>query len=199
MPDIDCRSDNHNSHSIGLDSDRGLDQGTWSVQAHMYPAANIPVVQLSINGSKPLDYHVELGARLSPLRDRGILIVASVNVVHNLRRIDWAKVDAGFDWAERFDDAVHEQLAHAPAKILAVASHPDYGAAVPTPEHFIPTLYHAGLGTETEPVREMVRGYSLGSLSMSCYAVGIDPHTAANGSAAAATLPTGVPADNTNA
>src|SRR6478609_2251237 len=125
----------------GLDHDQwGLDHGTWSVLAHMYPRADVPVVQLSINALKPLDYHVELGMKLASLRDRGILVVASGNVVHNLGRVQWNKPDAAFDWAERFDDAVVQQLADDPYRILSVTSHPDYASAVPTPDHFIPLL-----------------------------------------------------------
>jgi 4,5-DOPA dioxygenase extradiol len=181
----------------GLDVDQwGLDHGTWSVLAHLYPAADVPVVQLSINALKPLEYHLELAARLAPLRDRGILIVASGNVVHNLRLIEWKKPDAGADWAQRFDDAVHERLASAPADILSVGAHPDYALAVPTPDHFIPLLYVAGLAG-SEPVRPLIRGYSLGSLSMSCYGLGVELAVSGAGRSAA-TLPAGVPADGTN-
>lgn len=183
---------------VGLDQEHwGLDHGTWSVLAHMYPAADIPVVQLSINGLKPLDYHLDLAGRLSALRERGVLIVASGNVVHNLRLIDRTRVDEGFDWAQRFDDAVHDQLASDPANILSVTGHRDYSLAVPTPDHFVPLLYLAGIAKKEEPPRAVVRGYSLASLSMTCYAVGTDIPPANEGAGAAA-LPGGVPPDDTN-
>jgi 4,5-DOPA dioxygenase extradiol len=183
---------------VGLDTKEwGLDHGTWSVLAHMYPAADVPVVQLSLNALKPLDYHLDLARRLAPLRDDGVLIVASGNVVHNLRLIQWQQVDAGFDWAHRFDDAVCDQLARDPAGILSVTEHPDYARAVPTPEHFLPLLYAAALASNDEPAHALIRGYSMGSLSMTCYAVGADFHSQEHGDAAA-TLPDGVPADNTN-
>src|SRR5690554_3357552 len=104
---------------IGMDRDQwGLDHGTWSVLAHMYPEADIPVLQLSINALRPLDYHLNLAASLDALRDRGVMIIASGNVVHNLQQLQWKQQDLAYDWAERFDDAVVEQLAHAPADIL---------------------------------------------------------------------------------
>ncbi len=185
--------------SVGLDHDQwGIDHGTWSVLAHMYPDADVPVVQLSINALKPLEYHFDLGKRLAALRDRGIVIVASGNVVHNLSLIDWTAVDEGFDWAQRFDDAVHDQMVRDPAEILQLTRDRDYGLAVPTPEHFIPLLYIAALAGPAEPARAVVRGYSLGSLSMTCYAVGADLHAHTSGSAAAS-LPSGVPPDSTNA
>lgn len=179
----------------GLDRDQwGLDHGTWSVLAHVYPKADVPVVQLSINALKPLGYHLELAARLAALRTRGILIMGSGNVVHNLRRIDWNRPDFGYDWAQRFDDAACELMSTAPHDILKLAEHPDYASAVPTPDHFIPLLYIAGLGA---PARALLRGYSLGAISMTAYAVGCDLDLALDGNAAAA-LPRGVPADQTN-
>ena len=182
----------------GLDHDQwGLDHGTWSVLAHLYPEADVPVVQLSINALKPLDFHVDLGRRLNSLRDRGVMILASGNVVHNLRRIQWDKPDQGFDWAARFDDAVEAQLADDPGAILRVVDHPDYAAAVPTPDHFVPLLYVAGLAAEAgEPIRPLVRGYAMGSLSMTCYGLGAE--VACHEGEGAATVPEGVPPDQTN-
>ena len=182
----------------GLDGDQwGLDHGTWSVLAHLYPEAEIPVVQLSINALKPLDFHVDLGKRLAPLRERGVMILGSGNVVHNLGRIKWSSPDEGFDWAERFDDAVVEQLATDPEGILKVIEHPDYPLAVPTPDHFIPLLYIAGLAAASgEAMEPLVRGYAMGSLSMTCYGVGTD-FKCEEGQGAART-PEGVPADQTN-
>lgn len=182
----------------GLDRDQwGLDHGTWSVLAHLYPDADIPVVQLSINALKPLDYHFELGAKLAPLRDSGILVLGSGNVVHNLRRIAWDKPDLAFDWAERFDDAAVETLSSAPADALKLADHPDYAMAVPTPDHFIPALYVAGLAAASSaPMEPLVRGYAMGSLSMTCYGVGTDLGCSEEDGAAG--LPEDVPADQTN-
>ena len=183
---------------VGLDHDQwGLDHGAWSVLAHLYPDADVPVVQLSINALKPLDYHLELGARLAPLRNRGVMILASGNVVHNLGRIQWQQPEAAFDWAQRFDDAVIEQLSESPADVLRLTEHSDYALAVPTPDHFIPLLYIAGLAREADEARPLVQGYSFGSISMTCYGVGVE-ETACQKGEGAAPLPEGVPADQTN-
>jgi 4,5-DOPA dioxygenase extradiol len=184
---------------VGLDRDQwGLDHGAWSVLAHLYPRADIPVVQLSINALKPLAYHLELGAKLAPLRERGVMIIASGNVVHNLRRVQWDKPEAAFDWAQRFDEAAVEQMSSAPADILALSEHPDFGRAAPTPDHFIPLLYTAGLAAAGEGRAEtLVRGYALGSISMTCYGVGVTGKPAIPGGPAAATAPD-APAEESN-
>ena len=184
---------------VGLDRDQwGLDHGTWSVLAHIYPEADIPVVQLSINALRPLDYHLDLAASLDVLRSRGVMVVASGNVVHNLQRLQWDQQDLAYDWAERFDDAVVEQLASDPGDVLRVMEHRDYDLAVPTPDHFIPLLYVAGLaaadGAAPEP---LVRGYAMGSVSMTCYGLGAEMELRKDATCAAR-LPEGVPPDQTN-
>ena len=113
--------------------------------AHVFPAADVPVVQLSINALQPLDYHLDIGARLAPLREHGVLIVGSGNVVHNLRRIDWAtptKASTG-----RIDSTTPrtELMLESPGDILKLAEHDDFARAVPTPDHFIPLLYIAAV------------------------------------------------------
>jgi 4,5-DOPA dioxygenase extradiol len=184
---------------LGLDRDQwGLDHGTWSVLAHLYPKADVPVVQLSLNALQPLEYHVALGRALAPLRERGVMILASGNVVHNLRRLQWDQPDLAYDWAERFDDAAAAQLAEAPGDVLRLAEHPDYALAVPTPDHFLPLLYLAGLAAESgERVEPLVRGHSMGSISMACYGLGADIELRKD-PGCAARLPPGVPPDQSN-
>ena len=182
----------------GLDRDQwGIDHGSWSVLAHLYPEADVPVLQLSINALKPLDYHLDLGRRLAPLRDRGVLIIGSGNIVHNLRLIQWDQPDSGFDWAERFDEAAVAQLAADPGGILKLAEHPDYQLAVPTPDHFLPLVYIAGIAAASgESLEAMIRGYAMGSLSMTC--VGVGANVGCRDEEGSAGLPEGVPADQTN-
>ena len=186
-------------HWLGLDRDQwGLDHGTWSVLAHIYPEADIPVVQLSLNALRPLDYHLDLGRKLAPLRDRGVLVLASGNVVHNLQRLQWNEPNLAFDWAERFDDAVLKQLQSDPGDILKVAEHPDFALAVPTPDHFIPLLYLAGIASaEGSKIEPLVRGGSMGSITMTCY--GIDARVElSKDPRCAARIPENVPPDQTN-
>jgi 4,5-DOPA dioxygenase extradiol len=184
---------------VGLDRDQwGLDHGTWSVLAHLYPAADVPVVQLSLNALKPIEYHVELGRKLAALRDRGILVLGSGNVVHNLRRLNWRNLDGGEDWAYRFDDAAASLLAERPGDIAELQQHPDYAMAVPTPDHFLPLLYVAGIAAASGTVAApLARGCTLGSVSMTCYGVGTGEIGCTKGGAAAA-VPSDVPPDQTN-
>jgi len=162
---------------IGFDHDSwGLDHGTWSVLVHAFPDADIPVVQLSINSQSSLEDHFELGAQLARLRKRGILIVGSGNVVHNLRGVDWGLPHGGFDWAHRFNEAALSYMTASPEDVLTLASHADFRTAVPTPDHFIPLLYIAGLASaEGSKAGVLIDGYAYGSLSMTSYTLGASP------------------------
>lgn len=184
---------------VGLDIDQwGLDHGTWSILTHLYPDADIPVVQLSINALRPLEYHLDLAARLDALRERGVMVVASGNVVHNLGRLQWGQADLAYDWARRFDDAVAAQLADQPGDLLRLTGHADYDLAVPTPDHFVPLLYIAGLAAaENSKPELLVRGHTMGSISMACYGLGAQLELRKNAHCAAM-LPGGVPPDQTN-
>jgi len=183
---------------VGIDADSwGLDHGTWSVLVHAFPAADIPVVQVSINATKDFDYHMELGAKLASLRRRGVLIIGSGNVVHNLGRIDWKQPDGAFDWARGFDDAAAETMTGAPEELARLRQRDDFALAAPTPDHFIPLLYIAGAAAAAEQTATvLIDGYAMGSLSMTCYTVGChELETVGNGGAPA--LPH-IPADETN-
>jgi 4,5-DOPA dioxygenase extradiol len=162
---------------VGADVDSwGIDHGTWSVLVHAFPDASIPVVQLSINADKSLDFHLELGAKLAPLRERGVLVLASGNVVHNLPGMNWSLQDDGFDWAQRFDAVAKQRMLSAPTEFATLDAHADYRTAVPTPDHFIPALYLAGLAgaADGDSTAIMVEGYAYGSLSMTAYTLGLD-------------------------
>ncbi|MFP5346857.1 MAG: 4,5-DOPA dioxygenase extradiol [Actinomycetes bacterium] len=184
---------------VGADVDSwGIDHGTWSVLTHAFPDADIPVVQLSINANKPLDYHLDLGARLAPLRERGVLVVASGNVVHNLRSVDWKLSDDGYDWAQRFDEDAKAVMLESPTEAATLDAHRDYGTAVPTPDHFIPLLYLAGLADAAgDGTSVLVDGYAYGSLSMTAYTLGLTC-TVDEQLAGAASDPSAGPADSSN-
>jgi len=156
---------------VGLDKDSwGIDHGTWSVLVHMFPKADVPVLQLSINATLPFEYHFDLGARLHALRSEGVLILASGNVVHNLRLVDWNSPGLGADWAHRFDDDVRSIMTSDAALLGRAGVHADYPLAVPTPDHFLPLAYIAGLSAAANvPARTLVDGYEMGSLSMTAY------------------------------
>lgn len=186
---------------VGLDEDSwGLDHGTWSVLAHVFPRADIPVLQLSLHGAQGMAYHIDLGARLAPLRDRGIFIVGSGNVVHNLRALNWGQPESGADWAHRFGDATRTLLTTRPGEAPSLKSHADYARSVPTPDHFIPMLYVAGLASAAgRPLEVLVDGYAYGSLSMAAYTLDAKcPPETEGRPAAKLPDPAIVPAEDTN-
>jgi 4,5-DOPA dioxygenase extradiol len=120
----------------------GLDHGTWSVLKHVFPEANVPVVQLSIDTSKPASWHLEVGRIIGKVREQQVLIVASGNIVHNLREINWSVDAAPHPAGVRFHDYVVQAIENGDDDALVnYAKHPDAAYAVPTPEHFLPLLY----------------------------------------------------------
>lgn len=187
---------------VGLDHDSwGIDHGTWSVLAHVFPDASVPVLQLSLHGGAPFDYHIELGARLAPLRDRGIFIVGSGNVVHNLRRMNPGLGDGAYDWAERFDAEAKTVMGSEPSRLSSLGAHPDYALSVPTTEHLLPLFYLAGLCEEAgEPARAFVEGGSMGSITMTSYLLGAIDRPRASADKGGASMPDAdvVPPEQTN-
>jgi 4,5-DOPA dioxygenase extradiol len=151
---------------VHLDQQWGLDHGTWSVLAHAYPDADIPVVQLSMDGTKPAAFHYELAKRLAPLRWEGVLIVGSGNVVHNLMLMRGG--GSAFDWAKRFNEEVRRALLtrNHPVLIDYERMGEDARLSVPTPEHYLPLLYIAALQAVDETMTFAVDGYEAGSLGM---------------------------------
>jgi len=179
----------------------GIDHGTWSVLAHIFPKADIPVVQLSIHAGEDIQYHIDLGARLAPLRDRGIFILCSGNVVHNLRRIDWNLREGAYAWAEDFDKAVRQIMTTQPQNLMKAANHPAYPQAVPTPEHFLPLAYLAGLSAAAkQPPEVLVEGGTMGSLTMTSFVLDCEKIQTAMSDQAAAALPnpSDIPPQHTN-
>lgn len=155
--------------SVGLDERWGLDHGTWSVLRHVFPRADVPVVQLSIDETQPPEFHYELGKRLAPLRDEGVLILGSGNIVHNLHTYAWGQpgVEA-FDWAVRFEKRARELLVDGDLGPLVAYESlgRDAMLSIPTPEHYLPLLYVIGASGNGDHVSFPVEGVDGGSVSM---------------------------------
>jgi 4,5-DOPA dioxygenase extradiol len=145
--------------------DWGLDHGTWSVLAHTWPQADVPIVQLSVDSSKPAQFHYDLGRKLAPLRDEGVLIAASGDVVHNLRRMSQG---AAHDWAERFNEYVKRALLTGDDAGLIdyAAQGEDAALSIPTPEHYLPLLYILGAKDAGETPVFFNDKIELGAVSM---------------------------------
>lgn len=164
-------SDNIKDPKIAQDDHEwGLDHGTWSVLRHVYPNADIPVVQLSIAIKNPGDFHLQMGEKLRWLREQGVLIVGSGNIVHNLRQIRWEPEAKAFDWALEFDQWTKEKMLARDFKTLA-QKFSDTSAgrlSVPTPDHYYPLLYILGAADKNDEISFEYEGIQNGSISMRC-------------------------------
>ncbi|AJE03978.1 4,5-DOPA-extradiol-dioxygenase [Geobacter pickeringii] len=160
---------------VALDDSWGLDHGTWAVLCHAYPDADIPVVQLSIDKTRPASFHFEVGRRLAPLRDEGILVVGSGNLVHNLHAYAWGRHAADpYDWAVRFEAKAKELLLAGEYQPLIdyETLGEDAMLAIPTPDHYLPLLYVIAMRRERDAVTFPVAGVDGGSISMLAVQVG---------------------------
>jgi 4,5-DOPA dioxygenase extradiol len=162
------------STTAKLDHDWGLDHGAWTILKHLYPAADIPTYQLSIDASKPASYHYNLAKELSALRTKGVLIIGSGNIVHNLGRLSWNDPTAKFDWSIEFDETVkkhlnnhqHDELVHYEKMGKAAM------LSVPTNDHYLPMIYSIGLQQKNEELIYTYESIEMGSISMRCFKIG---------------------------
>lgn len=163
---------------VAADPDWGLDHGAWSVLLHMYPDADVPIVQLRIDATRPARFHYELGRKLSALRDEDVLLLGSGNLVHNLRAFAWGNSNATpFDWAVRFEARARNLILardHA-----ALIDYPALGSdamlSIPTPDHYLPLLYVLGAARPDDAVTFPVEGHDGGSISMLSVQIGGEP------------------------
>lgn len=160
---------------VNLDNSWGLDHGTWSVLRHVYPAADVPVVQLSIDETQPSSFHFDIGRKLAPLRDEGILIVGSGNLVHNLHTYAWGRhVPDPYDWAIRFENEAKEMMLAGEYKPLInyETLGPEASLSIPTPDHYLPLLYVIATRQQGEVITFPIEGVDGGSISMLSVQIG---------------------------
>jgi 4,5-DOPA dioxygenase extradiol len=156
-----------------LDGRWGLDHGAWSPMRHIWPDADVPTVELSIDLRTSAARHYELGRKLSELPDRGVLVIGSGNIVHNLGAIDWNRPHGGYEWCAAFDAAIAERLeARDDAGLVDYAALPGGRQAVPTPDHYLPLLYAAAAAGPDAAATTLYEGLEMGSLSMRCVRFG---------------------------
>ncbi len=160
---------------VVLDESWGLDHGTWSVLRHVYPQADVPVVQLSLDARQAAAFHFDLGQRLAPLRQEGVLIVGSGNLVHNLGAYAWGRTQPEpFDWAMRFESEARQrmQASELPSLIQYERMGADAQLSIPTPDHYLPLLYVLGAQQRQDGITFPVEGFDGGSVSMLAVQVG---------------------------
>ena len=159
---------------VGLDEKWGLDHGAWSVIKRFYPEADVPVIQMSLDYYQNPQYHYDLAKELASLRSKGVLIIGSGNMVHNLRAVDWGKPNQGFDWAEEANEKFKKLIVENDHQHLI--NYKKLGRevelSVPTPEHYLPLLYTLALKTENEDVSFFNDKSVMGSLSMTSVRIG---------------------------
>ncbi len=160
---------------IELDERWGLDHGAWSVLCHVYPKADIPVVQLSIDETQPTEFHYDIGRRLAPLREEGVLIVGSGNLVHNLHAYAWGRhIVEPYDWAVTFERRARELMLSGEHR--ALVNYEKLGReallSIPTPDHYLPLLYVIGAGAAADTVSFPLEGVDGGSISMLTVRIG---------------------------
>jgi len=158
------------NRDVQIDNNWGIDHGTWSVLHRMYPEANIPVYQLSVDGSASAATHLQIGQEIGALRDKGVLILGSGNVVHNLAKIKWS-MEGGFPWADEFDNYIKDRIVD--KQYQDVVHYEKAGEssklAFFTPEHFFPLLYTLGASREDDRLAVFNDSCTKGSVSMTCY------------------------------
>jgi len=161
------------SPKIEADASMGLDHGAWTILKHMYPEADIPTFELSVDYYKPASYHFELAKQLGYLRDKGVLIIGSGNLVHNLGMVDFANANGGYDWAAEFDEKAKELLDKGDFKALIHYENLGKSAmlSVPTNDHYLPMLYPLGLSSPKESVSYIYEGLEAGSISMRSFVI----------------------------
>lgn len=162
------------AYHIQTDHNRGLDHGAWTVLKYLYPKADVPVFQLSIDYTKGASYHYELASALKEMRKKGVLIIGSGNIVHNLRNLDWHNINAKpFDWAVEFDQIVKNYLND--GNYDPLVNYSKMGAlakmAIPSNDHYLPMMYTLGLADRGEQVEHLYEGLQYGSISMRCFKI----------------------------
>jgi 4,5-DOPA dioxygenase extradiol len=160
---------------VDLDEDWGLDHGTWCVLSHVFPRADVPVIELAMDALKPPELHFELGRKLAPLRDEGVLVMGSGNLVHNLRLWTRGRPDmTPFDWAVRFEKQARDLMVSGDVQPLVAweTLGRDAMLSIPTPDHYLPLLYILALRRDNDPVTFPVEGIDGGAVSMLSVRVG---------------------------
>lgn len=165
------------STNVGLDHDWGLDHGTWTVVRHMFPEANVPVLQLSIDYYKPAEYHYKLAKEIYDLRKRGVLVIGSGNMIHNLRMLDWKRLNEpgfGYDWVKSLNETFRKKILSKDHK--ALINYESLGEAaklaIPTPDHYFPMIYALALMSDKDDIEIFNDEYVGGSLTMTSFRLG---------------------------